>query len=271
MNKDNALSKTLEVNKKQTEFYNTKKKNLPTRIWSKIREKTLKDIRKELNILNESYDLHKSWFGDLSEKKVLDLGCFKGNYHSLYLAKNSKEYIGLDLSDKAIAKLNQKLEDIPNAKAVSADFLSKDFSEKDFDIIYAYGVLHHFQNVDLLISKLNEKLAPKGKIISYDPLQTSPPIWIIRKLYRPFQSDAAWEWPFNRSTLKKFNANFTIIEKRGVLGKAKWYFLLSLLPISKEKKLKIGKKWHAKDWVESNKSMSYLYKCMQLTMLMQKK
>lgn len=265
------LEKTLEVNKKQAEFYNTKKKNLPTRIWSSIREKTLKGIRKELNILQESYDLHKSWFGDLSDKKVLDLGCYAGNYHSLYLAKHSKQYIGLDLSEVGIERLNKKLEGINHAKAMAVDFLSDEFKEKDFDIIYAYGVLHHFQDVDLLISKLDEKLAPEGRILSYDPLETSWPVWIIRKLYRPFQSDAAWEWPFNRKTLRKFDTYFNILEKRGVLGVAKWYFIVNLLPMSREKKIAIGKKWHKKDWERSNASMSYLYKCMQLTMHMQKK
>ena len=74
--KKTNLEETLETNVKQAEFYNTKKKNLPTRIWSRIREKTLKGIRRELNILQGSYDLHKSWFGELSDKKVLDLGCF---------------------------------------------------------------------------------------------------------------------------------------------------------------------------------------------------
>lgn len=269
---DNSeLSKTLDVNKKQAEFYNTKKKNLPTRIWSQVREKTLKGIRRELDILQGSYDLHKSWFGDLKDKKVLDLGCFAGNYHSLYLAENSKQYIGLDLSKVGIDRLNKKLEHIPSAKAVVQDFLSDKFTEKDFDIIYAYGVLHHFENVDLLISKLNEKLAPGGRIISYDPLETSTPVWVIRKLYRPFQSDAAWEWPFNRKTLRKFESSFEILEKRGVLGYAKWYFVINLLPLAKSKKMKIGKSLHQKDWEKSNQSMSHLFTCMQLTMHLRKK
>ena len=261
----------IEINKKQKEFYNHKKKNLPTRIWSFVREKTLKKIRKDIGVLNQSYDLHKVWFGDVSNKKVLDLGCFAGNYWSLYLAEHSKQYIGLDLSDLAIEKLNKRIEKFPNAKAVAVDFLSDDFAEKDFDIIYAYGVLHHFQNPDVLIAKLNEKLAPNGTIISYDPLETSLPIKFIRVLYRPFQSDKDWEWPFSRKTYYKFHNTFNVIERHGVLGQAKWYFLINLLPISDEKKQAIGKKWHKKDWDLSATSDSHLFKCMQLTMLMQKK
>jgi 2-polyprenyl-3-methyl-5-hydroxy-6-metoxy-1,4-benzoquinol methylase len=238
-----TLQETLEKNKKQKQFYNKKKKSIPTKIWSFIREKSLKNIRKELGILEQSYQLHRDWLGDLSNKKVLDLGCFSGNALSLEIAKNCKEYIGIDLSEVGIAKLNDKLINIPHAKGIAQDFFSEEFTDTNFDIIYAYGVLHHFKNVDNLITSLNKKLAPKGKIISYDPLETSYPIWFIRKLYRPFQSDAAWEWPFTRKTVRKFQEAFTVIEKRGVLGKSKWYFLVSFLPlISKEKKLEWGKK-----------------------------
>lgn len=262
----------IEINKKQKEFYNHKKKNLPTRIWSFVREKTLKQIRRDIGVLNQSYDLHKEWFGDLTNKKVLDLGCFAGNNLSLYLAENSKEYIGLDLSDLAIAKLNERLKDIPSAKAIAADFLSEtDFPDKDFDVIYAYGVLHHFQNPDVLINKLNDKLAPGGIIVSYDPLETSLPIKIIRTIYRPFQSDKDWEWPFTKKTYYKFHNTFKVIERHGVLGQAKWYFLINLLPMSDEKKQEIGKKWHKKDWELSATSDSHMFSCMQLTMLMQKK
>jgi len=266
-----TVQETLDKNKKQQEFYNNKKKSFPSKIWSFVREKSLKNIRKELGILEGSYELHKSWMGNLADKKVLDLGCYSGNSLSLYIAKNCKEYVGIDLSDKAINKLNQKVKDIPNARAICKDFFSDDFNDSNFDLIYAYGVLHHFKSVDNLIVQLNKKLAAKGQIISYDPLETSYLIWFVRKLYRPFQSDAAWEWPFNRQTLEKFKQGFTILEKRGVLGASKWYFLYAMLPMSKEKKVAWGKKKHKKDWERSSTSNSHLHKCMQLNMLMQKK
>lgn len=261
----------IETNIRQKEFYNTKKRNFATKIWSSLREKTLKKIRKNIGILDQSYDLHKVWFGDLANKKVLDLGCFQGNSLSLLLAENAKEYIGVDLSDVAIEKLNKKLIHITSAKAIAVDFLSDDFKEKDFDLIYAYGVLHHFQSVPVLINKLNEKLAVNGEIISYDPLETSLPIKIIRKLYRPFQSDADWEWPFTKKTYFQFQNAFSIIERRGLLGKAKWFFLLNFVPMSEEKRMNLGKKWHNDDWENSKTSDANLFACMHLTMLMKKK
>jgi hypothetical protein len=50
-------------------------------------------------------------------------------------------------------------------------------------------------------------------------LQTSIPINIIRNIYRPFQSDTDWEWPFKKSTLKKINENFNILDQKGILCK----------------------------------------------------
>lgn len=259
---------TIELNKKQAEFYTTKTKNIPTRIWSFIRESTLKNVRKELGIMEDCYNTHMEWFGDLKYKKVLDLGCAYGNYHSEHLAKHSKQYFGVDLSEKAIGLLRKKIKNYPNAKALSVDFLSDDFQEVDFDLIYAHGVLHHFENVDLIITKLKEKLKYNGQIISHDPLETSLPIWILRRLYRPFQSDAMWEWPFNRKTLNKFNENFNIVEKRGILAKSKWYFLILLLPITKPAKIRLGKFLHDIDWKKSSDSFNYLYKCMQVSIHM---
>jgi SAM-dependent methyltransferase len=261
----------IETNLKQKEFYNTKKKNFATKLWSSVREKTLKKIRRNIGILDESYSLHKQWFGDLSNKKVLDLGCFSGNNLTLYLAENAKQYVGVDLSDVAIEKLNKKLEHIPTAKALSVDFLSDDFDESDFDLVYAYGVLHHFQSPTVLINRLNEKMAPNAHIVSYDPLETSLPIKIIRSIYRPFQSDADWEWPFTRKTFYQFQNSFNIVERRGLLGKSKWFFLLGFLPMSEEKRIEIGKRWHKEDWEKSSTSLSRLFSCMHVTMLMQKK
>ena len=257
----------IEINKAQKEFYNTKKRNFITTAWSKFRGKILGGVRKELGISNQVYELHKEWLGDLSDKKVLDLGCYEGNNLSRYIAENSKEYVGIDLSDVAIDKLNKKLADISGARGLAVDFLSdEDFKEADFDIIYAYGVLHHFQNTDVLISRMKEKLKKGGFVISYDPLETSLPIKIVRSLYRPFQSDANWEWPFTKKTFFKYDKEFTIVDRRGILGKSKYAMVVNLLPLSSAYKSKIFKKWHLIDWENSQNSDNHMFKCMHLTM-----
>lgn len=268
------VSKVLETNKRQKEFYNStdkKKKNLPTRIWSFLRNGLLSDYRKNFDLKDRVYDEHIIWFGNLEDKKVLDLGCLRGNALSLYLAENAKQYIGIDLSNNAIDDLQKKIDnaDCKNAKAIAVDFLSPEFVEKDFDLIYAYGVLHHFEDFDILVNKLNEKLAEGGIIISYDPLQTSLPIKILRSLYRPFQSDKDWEWPFSKQTLKKLDSSFNILEKRGILGKSKYGIPLNFLPLSNGYKTKKVSKMIEQDW--NVNSWKGIHSCMHLTLKLQKK
>ena len=265
------VEKRYDVNERQKAFYDFKKKNLATKAWSNIRNGILNKIRKNVGVQEQIYTLHKTWMGDLSQKKVLDLGCFSGNFHSIYLAKNSKEYIGIDLSDTAIKKLQQEINNFPNARAEAIDFLSDSFNEKDFDLIYAYGVLHHFENLNELTDRLKEKLNSAGEIISYDPLRTSLPIKVIRLLYRPFQTDKDWEWPFSKETYYKFSKVFEVKDRRAVLGKAKWFFLINILPLPYGKIETLGKKWHNEDWEKSKISDSHMFNCMHLTMLMQKK
>lgn len=256
---------------RQKEFYETKKKNIPTKIWSFFRNGILNKVRKNIGVEKEICELHKTWMGDLSSKKVLDLGCFEGNVLSMYLAQEAKEYVAIDLSESAIKRLNFRLKNIKTARAIAVDFLSDDFREKNFDLIYAYGVLHHFKDTSHLIERLKEKLKPQGEILSYDPLQTSLPIKILRSLYRPFQSDRAWEWPFTKNVYYKWEEAFNIKDRRAILGKAKWFFLLKLLPWNNKKKDSLLKKWHSEDWKKSKVSDPYMFSCMHLTMLMQNK
>lgn len=264
----------LEINQRQKEFYNSTekaKKNFASTIWSNLRNGVLNDFRTKFDIRDRVYDEHKIWLGDLSDKKILDLGCLRGNSLSLYMAENAKEYIGIDLSDVAIASLQKNLEknNCQNASAIAVDFLSPEFHQTNFDIIYAYGVLHHFENFDLLVDKLKEKLSAKGVIISYDPLETSLPIKVLRSMYRPFQSDKDWEWPFTKKTIDNIKRNFEVEEIRGILGSSKYGILINLLPLNKAYKTRVISKMVEKDW--NLTKPEEVYSCMHTTMMLRKK
>ena len=116
------------------------------------------------------------------------------------------------------------------------------------------------------------------KIISVDDHVVEPahvwetwlPMKILRRAYRSFQTDADWEWPFTKKTYFQFQNAFNILERRGLLGKTKWFFLVNFIPMSEEKRMKIGKQWHTDDWENSKTSDSALFACMHVTMLMKK-
>lgn len=260
-----------EINKRQKEFYESFQKNFATKIWYGFRNGVLTKFRKTVGIEKYVVQQHYEWIGNITDKKVLDLGCFQGNSLTMFLAQNASQYIGIDLSEPAINYLSSRLKNIPTAHAFAVDFLSDDFKEKNFDLIYAYGVLHHFKDVDELISRLQEKLSPKGQIVSYDPTTTSKPVWLLRSLYRPFQSDKDWEWPFTEKTIRKFEESFRVIDRRGTLGKSKWFFLLNFWPYSSEKRNEKGKNWFEEDWYKSRTSRKRFLECMQVSLFMEKK
>lgn len=267
------IKEILEINKRQKDFYNSsenKKRNIVTRAVCKVRCGTLNNFRNKHGITERVNNLHKIWLGDLSDKKILELGCLSGCDLSLYMAQNAKKYIGIDLAEKSIEVLQKKIEKkgCKNAFAIAIDFLSPEFKESNFDIIYARSVLHHFENFNLLVDVLKEKLVSGGVIISYDPLKTSIPINLFRKAFRPFQSDKDWEWPFTKKTLKKINHNFQIEEIRGILGRSKYGLFIDILPFNNSYKKRKIKKLVERDW--HIKELKEVYSCMITTMLLRK-
>lgn len=265
----------LNKNKEQAEFYNNPEtgKNFPTKIWSYIRNNIIAGGRKELKITQYIYDLHREWLGDLSNKRVLDLGCLRGNALSLEMAQKCKSYLAIDLSDH-INGLQLKLVEngLDHAEAKVLDFLSNDFNEQEkFDIIYIYGAMHHFEHFDVFLQRLDEFLQPGGKIIAYDPLETNWLVYLARRIYRPFQNDADWEWPFNRSSFITIQKYFDIVHIQGVLGKSKLIFLFYLFPFFRSYRKKMASKFHQYDISHANSVNSSLFNCMQVAMCLQKK
>ncbi|TAD91789.1 MAG: class I SAM-dependent methyltransferase [Bacteroidetes bacterium] len=264
------IDEILKINERQKAFYNKNQyEGLPSRLWGRLRDNIFSAFRDQHNIKTLVYDTHKEWLGDLSGKKVLDLGCLEGNKLSFYMAEHAADYLGIDLSENAMEVLRARLDKkgLTKARVMAVDFLSNDFAEKDFDVIYAYSVLHHFPNMGMLVGKLKEKLKPGGIIISYDPTETSLPVKVARMAYRPFQNDADWEWPFTKKTLLFLHSAFKVEAMHGILGKAKYTFLYNLLPLSKTTKQKTIKKAVDRDW-NANKVNSQLLSCMHVTMLM---
>jgi SAM-dependent methyltransferase len=200
-----------------------------TAAWSTFRDLRLAQARRSAGVEDALFDVHRQWLGDLSEARVLDLGCFKGNALSLELAQKAREYVGLDLSKSAVAHLNRKLESLPRAHAVADDFLANEFGNGSFDIVYAYSVLHHFRHLALALAELQRIVKPGGIIVSTDPLKTDPLNRLLRSAYRPLQSDRAWEWPFTRDSLSLIEERFEVTDVYGSQGLVKlaYPFLLS--------------------------------------------
>lgn len=272
-----SRAEMLSTNQRQTEFYeehgdnlNKSKTGLPSRIWGWARNR-MKDYRRETGIKDAIRTFQMESLGDLTGKRVLDLGCYDGNSMSIHLAKSSESYLGVDLSSKAIARLNDKLSEYPNAEAMSVDFLSPEFRPEPFDVIYANSVMHHFEHFDAFLSVLRGHLVPGGYVVSFDPLESAATIRFLRWIYRPFQKDADWEWPFRQKTFPAIEKHFEIERVQGFLGKAKWPIFLTPIPGAKGIANRFGLSAAHYDSQNANRQNGDLWRCMQVAMKLKRR
>jgi len=272
-NTNQEQKEMLQINEQQKKFYEQKQGSryeeigIVNQLWDKTRRNLYK-VRENLGITELIRARHLYWLGNLEGKRVLDLGCHSGNDLSIDIAKNCGFYLGMDLSQPAITQLNEKLllNNLPHAQAVAFDFLQSDFPYESFDIIYAYGVMHHFKYFDAFLSLLHERLNPGGKVISFDPMETSLPIWIARRLYRPFQVDSDWEYPFSQQNFKLIEKYFTIKAIQGVLGYSKWGLPLAIFPFGCD----LVSKLHEYDVTSATVRGDELWRCMQVALYLEK-
>ena len=234
MSDDSKKQAMLEINRAQADYYNqtdggltSEANGFATNLWRRMRQRALGTVSEAAR--DGVYDIHRRWMGDLSGKKVLELGVGHGSPLSRYLATRSAAYHALDLSQREIDQLRASLPDTPSIHYHVGDFLSDDFTEGGFDVIYAHAVIHHFGHTDVLFGQLKAKLAPGGEVITYDPLQIWLPIRLLRAVYRPFQTDADWEFPFTRQTCREIAASFKVKDAFGVFNRAKWALLLGII------------------------------------------
>lgn len=220
------------LNQKQAKFYDAiqsaetgkghggyadnQKANALTRFWAGLRYRQQAAVR-GAGIEAEMKAALARWMEARRAGRFLELGCFSGSPATFALAEASGSYFGIELSPLAVADLNRKFAAeglAAKAHAEARDFLLMDETSR-FDLIYAHGVLHHFENPAPLFDKLAALLNPGGSLLFVEPSAVNPLYRSIRMLYRPFQSDAAWEWPFQPRTVAALEKHFEVAEGFG--------------------------------------------------------
>lgn len=272
----------LETNRRQRDFYESRHSaarsgggepdaNVATNMWTRLRRRQ-QLLRRHLGISGEVHALHRRWINEMpvAAPRILDLGCFSGNPLSFELARHAERYVGIDLSESAIASLRRRLaeREIVGAEAKAMDFLENDFPPESFDLVYAHSVLHHFRHLPVALDEILRLLAPGGMVITVDPLNTSFSSRLARRIYRPLQSDRDWEFPFTRRTLRAIRGRFVIEELRGFMGCAKYSLPLMLVPGLRrtgERGSSLGARMDAR---YATREGAMLWRCMQVTLLL---
>ena len=200
---------------------------LATNLWRGARRRAIASVSEDARW--QVYEQQKAWLGDLSEAKVLDLGVAMGSPLTQWMAETAREIHLLDLSEMQIGVLRSWLRDAENRHFHVGDVLSDSWANGDFDVIYAHSVLHHFAHIGPILERLRDLLASGGRIVTYDPLNTYLPVRLLRRAYRPFQTDSAWEHPFDASTLAQLETAFQVRDRLGIFGRGKWAWAMGLV------------------------------------------
>jgi SAM-dependent methyltransferase len=115
-------------------------------------------------------DLFQSNFVDFASwknKRVLEIGCGVGTDGARF-AEAGADYVGIDLTDSAIALAQQRfaLFDLPGQFKVANAADPQVYQDLgQFDLVYAWGVIHHWPELDLLLQNIHRCLKPNGIFI----------------------------------------------------------------------------------------------------------
>jgi SAM-dependent methyltransferase len=120
--------------------------------------------------------------GDVTGKKLLDLGCGAGE-NSVYFAKKGADCIASDYSE-GMVEVALKLAQKNGVKVTGAtvNAMALDFPDNSFDIVYASNLLHHLPDPTACIAEMHRVLKPGGQACFWDPLRHNPVINVYRRM-----------------------------------------------------------------------------------------
>lgn len=132
------------------------------------------EFRKVFDTIPEQFDRYRphyseALFADLIAyagigpgKKVLELGPGTGQATDPIL-KTGCDYHAIELGENLYAKMKQKYDAFPNFHIVNDDFITHDFGEEKFDMIYSAATIQWIPE-DIAFSKTFSLLRPGGTL-----------------------------------------------------------------------------------------------------------
>lgn len=103
------------------------------------------------------------FFGDLTDKQVLDVGCGKGRFARVLSESNPRVAVfGLDISEAMLACVPAGVE------KVAALMTGLPFAASAFDCVYATESLEHAVDIDTAVAEMCRVLKPGGRLVIID-------------------------------------------------------------------------------------------------------
>ena len=125
---------------------------------------------------------------------VLDVGCGNGLI-SMSLGKAGHNVFGIDISEKAIEKANEK-NNLPNVKFEVAGAEQLSAAETKYDAVICSEVLEHLNEPSSLLKYIYKSMKDEGILIVTVPNGKGPRETLITKPVIAMQKKDNWVWAF---------------------------------------------------------------------------
>lgn len=143
--------------------------------------------------------------GDVSGRKVLDVGCGAG-VNAVMLARKGARVTGVDVAPEAVrlARRRAGVNGVgERTRFVCAPVETAELEPGSFDVIWGDGVLHHLlEDLDLVLGRLVRWARPGGLLLFSEPVNLNPTLRRLR-LKIPVTTEATpGERPLDRDELE---------------------------------------------------------------------
>jgi SAM-dependent methyltransferase len=122
---------------------------------------------------------------ELRGRKVLDLGCGYGWFCRWAREQGAAKVIGLDVSEKMLARARKDTPDTAITYAVS-DLDTAELAGASFDLIYSSLTFHYIADLERLLRQIHDALIPGGRFVfsAEHPIYTAPiePGWSTTRI-----------------------------------------------------------------------------------------
>jgi ubiquinone/menaquinone biosynthesis C-methylase UbiE len=100
---------------------------------------------------------------DFKGKKVLEIGLGQGS-DSMQIINRGALYYGLDLTEESVRRVKERFEfnKKPYQEVILGNAESIAYSKDFFDIVYSHGVIHHSENIEMIVKEIYRVLKPGG-------------------------------------------------------------------------------------------------------------
>jgi len=195
-------------------------------------------IKRNPSIAAQEYWRALKLFGNIKNKRILDLGCGFGDTATIWALRGAKVW-GIDISPvcikvaKKVAK-RYKVSSFCHFSQMASENLK--FPDSYFDFVFGDAILHHV-NIPKTLKEVRRVLKPNGIVVFIDPLSYNPVINIYRKMAKHVRTED--EKPLTFEDIEGMKSIFRRVRHEEyhltTLSLYVWFYLVERVDPNKER------------------------------------